>query len=79
VTAEGKDLVRWKYQRYRKDCLPCIAAVDDSAGRIPRSLGDHGLAKNTGVVYSSDQGFFLDEHGWFDKRWIYEDACDDYS
>jgi arylsulfatase A-like enzyme len=71
---QGEDLVRWKYQRYMKDYLRCIAAVDDSVGRILRYLDDHGLAGDTVVVYSSDQGFYMGEHGWFDKRWIYEES-----
>ena len=71
---QGKDLVRWKYQRYMKDYLRCIAAVDDSVGRVLRYLDDHGLTDNTVIVYSSDQGFYVGEHGWFDKRWIYEES-----
>jgi len=71
---QGKDLVRWKYQRYMKDYLRCIAAVDDNLGRVLKYLDDAGLADNTVVVYSSDQGFYLGEHGWFDKRWIYEES-----
>jgi arylsulfatase A-like enzyme len=70
----GKDLVRWKYQRFLKDYLRCVAAVDESVGRLLKYLDDTGLAKNTIVVYSSDQGFFLGEHGWFDKRWIYTES-----
>jgi arylsulfatase A-like enzyme len=71
---EGKDLVRWKYQRYVKDYLRCVAAVDDNIGRILDYLHETGLDKNTIVVYSSDQGFYLGEHGWFDKRWMYEES-----
>ncbi len=71
---EGKDLIRWKYQRYMKDYLRCIASVDDNVGRILKYLDETGLAENTVVVYSSDQGFYLGEHGWFDKRWIYEES-----
>ncbi|MCA9268677.1 MAG: sulfatase, partial [Planctomycetales bacterium] len=70
----GKDLVRWKYQRYMKDYLRCIASVDDNVGRVLKHLDDTGLAKNTVVIYSSDQGFYLGEHGWFDKRWMYEES-----
>jgi arylsulfatase A-like enzyme len=69
---EGRALVSWKYQRYIKNYLRCIASVDDNVGRLLQYLDDSGLAKNTIVVYSSDQGFFLGEHGWFDKRWMYE-------
>jgi arylsulfatase A-like enzyme len=70
----GRDLVRWKYQRYIKDYLRCVAAVDDSIGRLLDYLEKSGLAENTIVVYSSDQGFYLGEHGWFDKRWMYEES-----
>jgi arylsulfatase A-like enzyme len=71
---KGKDLVRWKYQRYMKDYLRCVASVDDNLGRVLKYLDDSGLTKNTVVVYSSDQGFFLGDHGWFDKRWMYEES-----
>jgi arylsulfatase A-like enzyme len=70
----GKDLVRWKYQRYLHDYLGTVLSVDESVGRLLRYLQDEGLAKNTIVVYSSDQGFYLGEHGWFDKRWIFEES-----
>lgn len=71
---KGKDLVRWKYNRYLHDYLGCIKAVDESVGRMLKYLDDEGLAKDTIVVYSSDQGFYLGEHGWFDKRWIFEES-----
>ncbi|MEI8045034.1 MAG: sulfatase [Verrucomicrobiota bacterium] len=71
---EGKDLVHWRYQRYMHDYLGCIASVDESVGRLLKYLDDEGLAENTIVVYSSDQGFYLGEHGWFDKRWIFEES-----
>ena len=71
---QGKELVRWKYQRYIKDYLRCIAAVDDNIGRVLEYLDGSGLAKNTVVIYSSDQGFYLGDHGWFDKRWMYEES-----
>ena len=71
---EGKDLVRWKYQRYIKDYLRCIASVDDNVGRLLDHLDETGLAKNTIVIYSSDQGFYLGDHGWFDKRFMYEES-----
>lgn len=71
---QGKDLVRWRYQRYMHDYLACIASVDESVGRLLKYLDDEGLAENTIVVYSSDQGFYLGEHGWFDKRWIFEES-----
>ena len=70
----GKDLVRWKYQRYIKDYLRCIASVDDNLGRVLDYLDKTGLAKDTVVIYSSDQGFYLGDHGWFDKRWMYEES-----
>ena len=73
-TSQGKDLVRWKYQRYLHDYLGCIKSVDESVGRLLKYLDDEGLADNTIVVYSSDQGFYLGEHGWFDKRWIFEES-----
>ena len=70
----GDALVRWKYQRYAKDYLRCIAAVDENLGRVLAYLDETGLADNTVVVYASDQGWFLGEHGWYDKRWIYEES-----
>jgi N-acetylglucosamine-6-sulfatase len=69
-----QDVTRWKYQRYIKDYLRCVAAVDESVGRILDYLDESGLADNTIVIYSSDQGFYLGEHGWYDKRWIYEES-----
>ena len=71
---QGKALVTWKYNRYMHDYLGCVKGVDDAVGRVLKYLDDHGLADNTIVVYSSDQGFFLGEHGWFDKRWIFEES-----
>lgn len=71
---QGRDLVRWKYQRYMHDYLATVKAVDESVGRMLDYLEREGLAENTIVVYSSDQGFYLGEHGWFDKRWIYEES-----
>lgn len=70
----GRDLVRWRYQRYMHDYLGCVLAVDESVGRLLRFLDEEKLADNTIVVLSSDQGFYLGEHGWFDKRWIYEQS-----
>ncbi|WP_186756454.1 sulfatase family protein [Echinicola salinicaeni] len=69
-----EDFMRWKYQRYMQDYLGCIAAVDDNVGRILDYLDDNGLSENTIVVYTSDQGFYLGEHGWFDKRFIYDES-----
>lgn len=71
---QGKDLVRWKYQRYIKDYLRCVASVDDNVGRVLDYLDESGLAENTIVVYTSDQSFYLGEHGWYDKRWMYEES-----
>jgi len=71
---EGVDLVRWMYQRYIKDYLRCIQSVDDNVGRVLRYLDESGLSGDTLVVYSSDQGFYLGDHGWYDKRWMYEES-----
>lgn len=71
---EGKELVRWKYQRYMKNYLRCVRGVDESVGRLLDYLERAGLAENTIVIYSSDQGFFLGDHGWYDKRWMYEQS-----
>jgi arylsulfatase A-like enzyme len=70
----GKDLVRWRYNRYMHDYLGCVKAVDEGVGRLLDYLDQEGLAENTVVIFSSDQGFFLGEHGWFDKRWIFEES-----
>ena len=71
----GRALTEWKYQRFMHDYLGCIKGVDDNVGRILKYLDDTGLAANTIVIYSSDQGFFLGEHGWFDKRWIFQESA----
>ena len=71
---DGDELTRWKYQRYIKDYLRTIASIDDNLGRILDWLDESGLSENTVVVYSSDQGFYLGEHGWYDKRWMYEES-----
>ncbi len=71
---QGKDLIRWKYQRYLKDYLRCVASVDDNVGRLLDHLDESGLAQDTVVVYTSDQGFYLGDHGWFDKRFMYEES-----
>jgi arylsulfatase A-like enzyme len=70
----GQDLKRWKYQRYMRDYLACIASVDDNVGRLLDFLDGSGLAANTIVIYTSDQGFFLGDHDWFDKRFMYEES-----
>lgn len=70
----GKDLAKWKYQRYIRDYLKCIQSVDDGVGEVLDYLDKNGLTENTIVVYTSDQGFYLGEHGWFDKRFMYEES-----
>lgn len=67
-------LTRWKYQRYIKNYLACVRGVDESVGKLLDYLDESGLAKNTIVVYASDQGFYLGEHGWYDKRWMFEQS-----
>ena len=71
---EGKDLVRWKYQRYAKNYLRCVKGVDESVGRLMATLDELDLADNTIVIYSSDQGFYIGDHGWYDKRWMYDES-----
>ena len=66
--------MQWKFQRYMQDYLGCIAAVDENVGRLLDYLEENGLSDNTIVVYTSDQGFYLGEHGWFDKRFIYNES-----
>ncbi len=73
-TMSDKEKIEWKYQRYMQDYLACISSVDDNVGRVLDYLDKAGLAKNTIVVYTSDQGFYLGEHGWFDKRFIYDES-----
>ena len=70
----GEALTRWKYQRYIGDYMRAVAALDDGVGRVLEQLERVGLEDNTLVVYASDQGFFLGDHGWFDKRWMYEES-----
>jgi arylsulfatase A-like enzyme len=74
VTLSGDALNKWKYQRYMQDYLACIQSVDDNVGRVLDYLDQSGLAKNTVVIYTSDQGFFLGDHGLFDKRFMYEES-----
>ena len=71
---KGKDLLEWKLQRYLEDYLGTILSVDESVGKILDYLDNNGLSENTIVVYTSDQGFYLGEHGWFDKRFMYEES-----
>lgn len=73
-TPKGTDLAFWKYQRYMQDYLRTIQSVDDGVGQILDYLEENGLAENTIIVYTSDQGFYLGEHGWFDKRFMYEES-----
>ena len=68
------ELRHWMYQYYVKDYLRCIAGVDENVGRILKYLDDNGLTENTVIIYTGDQGFFLGEHGWFDKRLMYEEC-----
>lgn len=71
---EGKDLVLWKYQNYMKDYLRCIKSVDDAVGEVLDYLEKNNLKENTIIVYTSDQGFYMGEHNWFDKRFMYEES-----
>jgi arylsulfatase A-like enzyme len=71
---EGQELAKWKYQRYMKEYLRCIQSVDDNVGRLMDYLKSNGLDRNTIIIYTSDQGFYLGEHGWFDKRFMYEES-----
>ena len=68
------ELKKWKYQRYMQDYLACVASIDDNVGRLLDYLDRTGLAANTIVIYTSDQGFFLGDHNWFDKRFMYEES-----
>jgi arylsulfatase A-like enzyme len=70
----GADLVKWKYQRYMRDYIRCVISVDDNIGRILEYLDQNNLSENTLIVYTSDQGFYMGEHGWFDKRFMYEES-----
>jgi arylsulfatase A-like enzyme len=72
--AKNDALAEWKYQRYLKDYLSTVAALDENVGRVLDYLDEHGLAEETIVIYTSDQGFYLGEHGWYDKRFMYEES-----
>ncbi|MBD3629806.1 sulfatase [Cyclobacterium sp.] len=74
LNLSGEELVKWKYQRYMRDYLATIRSVDDNVGRVLDYLEENGLDENTLIVYTSDQGFYLGEHGWFDKRFMYEES-----
>ena len=73
-TLSGKELDDWKYQRYMQDYLACVQSVDDNVGRLLDWLDANGLRENTVVIYASDQGFFLGDHGLYDKRFMYEES-----
>ena len=69
-----KEKMSWKYQRYMQDYLACVSSVDDNVGRVLDYIDKNDLAENTMIIYTSDQGFYLGEHGWFDKRFIYAES-----
>jgi len=71
---QGDARTKWRYQRYIKDYMRSVDSIDDNLGRVMAYLKKNNLEENTIVIYSSDQGFFLGDHGWFDKRWMYEDS-----
>ncbi|MGK0187096.1 MAG: arylsulfatase A-like enzyme/lysophospholipase L1-like esterase [Verrucomicrobiales bacterium] len=71
-----QEITKWKYQRYIKDYLRTVQAVDDGVGRLLDHLDATGESENTVVIYSSDQGFYLGEHGWYDKRWMFEESLE---
>ncbi len=71
---QGKELADWKFQRYMRDYMKTLKSLDDNVGRVLDYLEKNGLLDNTLVVYTSDQGFYMGEHGWFDKRFIYEES-----
>jgi arylsulfatase A-like enzyme len=70
----GNELTEWKFQRYMRDYLSTAASLDRNIGRTLDYLDKHSLTNNTLVIYVSDQGFYMGEHGWFDKRWMYEES-----
>jgi len=74
LTLTGEALTRWKYQRYMQDYLATVQSVDDNIGRVLDYLDRNGLGRNTIVIYTSDQGFFLGDHGMYDKRFMYEES-----
>ena len=69
-----RELANWQYQRYIKEYLRCVASIDDNVGRMLDYLDEEGIADDTMVIYTSDQGFFLGDHGWYDKRFMYEES-----
>lgn len=74
LNPQADDLVRWKFQRYAKNYLRCVKGVDESVGKLMATLDEMNLDDNTVVIYSSDQGFYIGDHGWYDKRWMYEES-----
>lgn len=71
---QGKELAAWKFQRYMRDYLKTVKSLDENVGRVLDYLQDNNLMENTMIVYTSDQGFYMGEHGWFDKRFMYEES-----
>ena len=71
---QGRELAQWKFTRYMRDYMKVLKSLDDNVGRLLDYLDESGLAENTLVVYTSDQGFYMGEHGWFDKRFMYEES-----
>ena len=71
---KGRELAEWKFQRYVRDYMKVVKSLDDNVGRVLDYLEKSGLIDNTLVVYTSDQGFYIGEHGWFDKRFMYEES-----
>ena len=71
---KGKELAEWKFQRYMRDYMKTVKSLDENVGRVLDYLEQEGLLENTLVVYTSDQGFYMGEHGWFDKRFMYEES-----
>jgi arylsulfatase A-like enzyme len=70
----GNELSEWKFQRYIQDYLACVRSLDENVGRLLAHLEERGLLCNTLIVYTSDQGFYMGEHGWYDKRFMYEES-----
>lgn len=70
----SQEVKEWKFQRYMKDYLGCVKSIDDNVGRLLDYLDKNHLTENTIIVYTSDQGFFLGDHGWYDKRFMYEES-----
>lgn len=71
---QGKELAEWKYQRYMRDYAKTIKSMDDNVGRVLDYLEENNMMENTIIIYTSDQGFYMGEHGWFDKRFMYEES-----